>query len=63
MRYLCKLVTPAGGKVLDPFAGSGSTLQAAIEEGFFPIGIEKEQEYFNDIKNRLEAMQPTLDDL
>lgn len=34
MRYLCRLVTPAGGKILDPFMGSGSTGKAAILEGF-----------------------------
>jgi site-specific DNA-methyltransferase (adenine-specific) len=34
MRYLCRLITPPGGIVLDPFAGSGTTLQAAVQEGF-----------------------------
>lgn len=56
MRHLCKLVTPPGGIVMDPFAGSGTTLQAAIEEGFYPIGIEREKEYFDDITNRLNKM-------
>jgi site-specific DNA-methyltransferase (adenine-specific) len=45
MRYLCRLVTPPGGTVLDPFAGSGSTGKAAILEGFQFIGIEREAEY------------------
>lgn len=45
MRYLCRLVTPPGGTVLDPFCGSGSTLKAALLEGFNCIGIEKEEEY------------------
>ena len=45
MRYLCRLVTPPNGTVLDPFAGSGSTLIAAIQEGFNCIGIEKDVEY------------------
>jgi DNA modification methylase len=53
MRYLCKLVTPPGGTVLDMFAGSGTTLQAAVEEGFSAIGIERELEYYEDCKRRL----------
>lgn len=52
MRYLCRLITPYGGTVLDPFAGSGTTGQAAIEEGFRPILIEREAEYYQDILNR-----------
>lgn len=55
MRYLCRLVTPPGGFVLDPFAGSGTTLQAAREEGFQAIGIEREDEYVRDIVRRLAA--------
>jgi DNA modification methylase len=46
MRYLCRLVTPLGGVVLDPFMGSGSTGKAAVKEGFRFIGIEREPEYF-----------------
>jgi DNA modification methylase len=53
MRYLCKLVTPAGGTILDPFAGSGTTGEAAALEGFNAILIEKEDEYAIDIRNRL----------
>ena len=45
MRYLCRLVTPPDGIVLDPFMGSGSTGKAAILEGFQFIGIEREAEY------------------
>jgi site-specific DNA-methyltransferase (adenine-specific) len=45
MSYLCRLVTPPGGIVLDPFMGSGSTGKAAILEGFQFIGIEREAEY------------------
>jgi site-specific DNA-methyltransferase (adenine-specific) len=45
MRYLCRLVTPPGGIVLDPFTGSGSTGKAAVLEGFQFIGIEREAEY------------------
>jgi hypothetical protein len=62
MRYLCKLVTPPGGTVLDPFAGSGTTLQAALEEGFHAIGIEREDEYFQDCKRRLGIVDPTPED-
>lgn len=45
MRYLCRLVTPPNGIVLDPFMGSGSTGKAAALEGFSFIGIEREAEY------------------
>lgn len=45
MAYLCRLVTPPGGTVLDPFAGSGTTGVAAVREGFEFIGIEREAEY------------------
>jgi DNA modification methylase len=54
MRYLCRLITPPGGVVLDMFAGTGTTGQAALEEGFNAILIEKETEYFDDIQRRLE---------
>lgn len=53
MRYLCRLVTPPGGTVLDPFAGSGTTGQAAVEEGFRAVLIEREAEYIADIRRRL----------
>ena len=56
MRYLCNLVTPPGGTVLDPFAGSGTTLQAAAECGFGAVGIEREVEYQADIRARLAAL-------
>lgn len=56
MRWLVRLVTPPGGTVLDPFAGSGTTLQAAREEGFGAIGIEREAEHHADILRRLAAM-------
>lgn len=54
MRYLCRLVTPKEGTVLDMFAGTGTTGQAALEEGFNCILIEKEAEYINDINRRLD---------
>lgn len=53
MSYLIKLITPPGGKVLDPFMGSGSTGLAAKEEGFSFIGIEREPEYFEIAKARI----------
>jgi site-specific DNA-methyltransferase (adenine-specific) len=58
MRYLIKLVTPPGGTVLDPFAGSGSTGKACKIEGFNFIGIEKELEYVTIAKARIEATKP-----
>jgi site-specific DNA-methyltransferase (adenine-specific) len=57
MRYLCRLACPPGGVVLDPFAGSGTTLQAAVEEGFSAIGIEREREYLADIKRRMKKVR------
>ena len=45
MAYLCRLVTPPAGVVLDPFMGSGSTGKAAIREGFQFVGIEMDPEY------------------
>jgi len=54
MRYLCRLVTPPGGVVLDPFTGSGSTGKAAVLEGFRFIGIEREAEYVRIAKARIE---------
>jgi DNA modification methylase len=45
MVYLCRLVTPPGGVVLDPFMGSGSTGKAAVREGFRFIGIEMDADY------------------
>lgn len=54
MRYLCKLVTQPGGTVLDPFMGSGSTGKAATLEGFQFIGIEKEEEYLDIAKARID---------
>jgi DNA modification methylase len=53
MRYLCRLVTPPGGVVLDPFMGSGSTGKAAILEGFSFVGIERESEYLEIAKARI----------
>jgi site-specific DNA-methyltransferase (adenine-specific) len=55
MRYLCRLVTPPEGIVLDPFAGSGSTGKAAILEGFRFIGIERDEEYMKIAEARIAA--------
>lgn len=54
MKYLCRLVTPKNGIVLDPFMGSGSTGKAAIQEGFRFCGIEMSDEYFEIAKARIE---------
>lgn len=53
MRYLCRLVTPAGGVVLDPFTGSGSTGKAAVLEGFRFVGIEREAAYVDLAERRI----------
>jgi DNA modification methylase len=53
MRWLCQLVTPPGGTVLDPFMGSGSTGVAALQEGFSFIGIEMEPSYLEIAKLRI----------
>lgn len=57
MRYLCRLVTPAGGTVLDPFMGSGSTGKAAMLEGFGFIGIDTNPEYVELSRERIVAAQ------
>ena len=53
MRYLCRLVTPPGGVVLDLFAGSGSTGKAAVLEGFRFIGCELSDEYADIAEARI----------
>jgi site-specific DNA-methyltransferase (adenine-specific) len=58
MRYLCRLVTPQGGTVLDPFTGSGSTGVAAIEEGFNFVGCEMTDDYIKIATARLKAAVP-----
>lgn len=57
MRYLCRLVTPPGGLVLDPYMGSGSTGKAALKEGFKFVGIELEEEYFEIAEKRVTLEQ------
>ncbi len=54
MQYLCRLVTPPGGTILDPFAGTGTTGEAAWREGFRAVLIEREAEYQTDIARRMD---------
>lgn len=62
MTYLVRLVTPPGGIVLDPFAGSGSTLVAAVSEGMRFIGIEREAEYHRIAVTRTDAVLNRVDE-
>ena len=62
MQWLIRLVTPPGGAVLDPFAGSGATIEAALIEGFNPIGIEMEADYLPLIQHRIDRQAGTLTD-
>ena len=55
MRWLCRLITPPGGIILDPFLGSGSTGVAALAEGFKFVGIEREAEYMEIARRRIAA--------
>jgi DNA modification methylase len=57
MRWLVRLVTPPGGTVLEPFAGSGTTLMACVLEGFHGIGIEMTDEYLPIIEGRVRWAQ------
>lgn len=62
MRWLCRLVTPPGGVILDPFMGSGSTGKAALLEGFRFIGCEREDEYMPIAEARIAAaLRPIAD--
>ena len=56
MRWLVRLVTPPGGTVFDPFAGSGTTIEAAMLEGFDAVGVEMEPSYLPLIERRLERV-------
>jgi len=60
MRWLCRLVTPTGGLVLDPFCGSGSTGRGAIAEGFRFVGIELDPDYARIAEARTRVTQPGL---
>jgi len=57
MQWLVRLVTPPGGVILDPYAGSGTTGVAAVSEGFSFIGIEKCQEYVDIARQRIEHIE------
>jgi len=57
MAYLCRLVTPVGGTVLDPFMGSGTTGKAALSEGFSFVGIERDPEYYAICESRFNGAQ------
>lgn len=63
MRWLCRLVTPRGGVILEPFAGSGTTLEAAILEGFDVVGIEREADYLPLIISRVRKDHAVVMDL
>ena len=56
LTYLCRLITPPNGVVLDPFMGSGSTGVAALLEGFDFIGMELEKDYYEIAKKRIEKV-------
>lgn len=58
MQWLCRLVTPKGGLILDPFTGSGSTGIAALREGFNFLGIEREPEYVTIARARIVGDAP-----
>ena len=55
MQYLCRLITPTGGVVLDPYMGSGSTGKAAVREGFSFVGCELDEDYYKIATARIEA--------
>jgi site-specific DNA-methyltransferase (adenine-specific) len=57
MRYLCRLITPPGGLILDPFTGSGSTGRGAVLEGFRFVGMELDAEHVEEAKRRILEVQ------
>ena len=60
MEWLVTLTTPPGGTVLDPFAGTGTTLQAARDKGFRAIGVEQDSDYIQLIETRLKNAEENL---
>ena len=63
MKYLIKLITPKGGTVYDPFAGSGTTLIASKELGFDSIGVELSKDYCKIIQDRIDAVTSPLEQI
>jgi DNA modification methylase len=63
MQWLCRLVMPKGGLILDPFCGSGTTGRAAIAEGFSFIGIELSEEYAAIARARIAEYAPLFGDV
>ena len=63
MRYLCRLVTPPGGLIVDPFAGSGSTGKAATLEGFQFIGFELDPQYAAIANARINAARASMTEI
>jgi len=61
MQWLCRLITPPGGTVLDPFGGSGTTAEAARAEGFDCVLMEAEPQFIRDIKRRFELTDDSDD--
>jgi site-specific DNA-methyltransferase (adenine-specific) len=57
MTYLCRLITPPGGIVLDPFMGSGSTGISACLEGFRFVGMELDEDYFKIAEARVNSFE------
>lgn len=60
MRWLVRLVTPPDGVVLEPFAGSGTTVEAALLEGFHCVAVEREPDYLPMIFQRIQRATPSL---
>ena len=60
MKWICRLLTPKGGTLLDPFMGSGSTLKAAVLENFTCIGIEMDADYFAIAEARVSHVSPEV---
>ena len=63
MKYLIKLITPTGGTIFDPFAGSGTTLIAAKDIGFDSVGVEMSEEYCEIIRNRISQVTSPLEQI
>ena len=61
MRYLCRLITPPKGLILDCFCGSGSTLIAAKTEGFDFVGIDNDPDSVEISELRIDAITPMME--